>query len=379
VHIVEANRIRRGGVGGFFATDLGVELVATNAVQVQDTRSAHDVIPSGAAPAALGRRPQFDNYVPVTAPPSADLPVIDLPVTDLPMTDLPVTGAIDRTGQPAGSPSPSALTLVGLERLIADVGRSERDTSHVEHHHDHQGPSEAISFADHLQRETELPTEPITLPLARRNPLATQFEEPIEPPARSYASLVRHVDETGWGERPDPIDLDAVHLAWTELVESIEAKSEATSKREWAAATAAKLRSRAVQADHGAAAATLPIRTPARTSPPRSTRTSPRTSPRTPTRTSIRKPLPTSMPEPVVASSSSPATAIEFADRPGSDRPEHLVASATAHIFEQLAALDTRSGGKLDCLRSLRVAVTMPGGANIEVTADLSLMAGDRA
>jgi hypothetical protein len=174
--IVEANRIRRGGIGGFFATELGVEVVARGAngdgadvfEPFDESRFtmpnppparvasappvprawtvdngvapavAEPTMPAARArqawrdatrPAASGpdRLPIFDESVP-------DQPVTDHPVTDRPVTDQLVTDQLV-TDQPVGppvmsdeAPRPTTFAEHFLRELVQDAEQLRRAT-----------------------------------------------------------------------------------------------------------------------------------------------------------------------------------------------------------------------------------------------------------
>ena len=63
VEVLEASRIRRGGVGGFFATDLGVEVVVTPTSPVRASRNVRDAYSSGASESAQKPYNQSEDMV----------------------------------------------------------------------------------------------------------------------------------------------------------------------------------------------------------------------------------------------------------------------------------------------------------------------------
>ena len=117
--IVEANRIRRGGIGGFFATELGVEVVALGSTD-QDTTAA-STMPSLAPDQ---RRP---------AEP-ADLAAPTATPTDRP-TRSPLRArqawrqAVgDELREPVVQRPTEQPMMPGLEAMLAEASRSERST-----------------------------------------------------------------------------------------------------------------------------------------------------------------------------------------------------------------------------------------------------------
>jgi hypothetical protein len=145
--IVEANRIRRGGIGGFFATELGVEVVA---------RGAHDLSEmSSDAPSV------FEPFGAATAPLATP---VARPIARQAWRD--AAAAIDElampeshTGSHTGSPvEPGASSMVAL---IERADAIEREPS---------------SFADHFLRELMHDADEL-----RRSPSRNRVLPTIEP------------------------------------------------------------------------------------------------------------------------------------------------------------------------------------------------------
>jgi ribonuclease E len=117
--IVEANRIRRGGIGGFFATELGVEVVALGATD-QD--------------AGLAALPSFERKAPAAAesgnhPATADPAPVDRPMRSPLRARQAWRQAVgDELREPVVQRTNEQPMMPGLEAMLAEASRSERST-----------------------------------------------------------------------------------------------------------------------------------------------------------------------------------------------------------------------------------------------------------
>ena len=106
--IVEANRIRRGGIGGFFATELGVEVVAL--VPTDETGDAVDTgVVGAAAPAPTSSRPTDETVRSPLRSRQAWRQAIG-----------------DDLREPVMHGPSEQSMMPGLEAMLAEVSRSER-------------------------------------------------------------------------------------------------------------------------------------------------------------------------------------------------------------------------------------------------------------
>jgi hypothetical protein len=203
--IVEANRIRRGGIGGFFATELGVEVVALGATD-QDMTTPAPAMP------LLAHDPRHL----VEPADAADVAGAIIPPADRP-TRSPLRArqawrqAVgDELREPVVQRSTEQPMMPGLEAMLAEAGRSERSTlppapaapavtaDDVETSDvidDETTPAGPTTFAEHFLRELiedaeqlrrsadrnrELPPSPRTL---ADGGLLPHAHDPAEPPA----------------------------------------------------------------------------------------------------------------------------------------------------------------------------------------------------
>jgi flagellar biosynthesis GTPase FlhF len=149
VHIIEANRIRRGGVGGFFATELGVELVvrpnddASDPTNDLDAAGVRLLDPGYFADEPL-ERPASPPHEPAAANAWAD---VDRPHID------------DRQ---FGEDTSDHAAPPGIERLLEAAGRAERG----------ELPRSSRSFAAHLARQLRADRASDLVATPSRRPIA---------------------------------------------------------------------------------------------------------------------------------------------------------------------------------------------------------------
>ena len=137
IEIVEANRIRRGGVGGFFATDLGVEVL----VETTDTAST---------------RPESgDDLLAQMRRLGIDVDELDQPATD----------------------TRDATEPLGLDALIADAQRAEQSFATRTRSMEQPQTSPPPSFLERLEQEMRTddtaPRQIEELPRSDRRPGAS--------------------------------------------------------------------------------------------------------------------------------------------------------------------------------------------------------------
>lgn len=222
--IVEANRIRRGGIGGFFATELGVEVVALGATD-QDTTAASAAL----SLAHDERRPAeaADVSGPITAP--ADRPMrsplrarqawrqavgdeLREPVVQRP-TEQPMMPGLEamlvEASRSERSILPPAQAPAAPATAVADVAADVTADVAADVTADETAPAGPTTFAEHFLRELiedaeqlrrsadrnrELPPSPRTL---ADGGLLPHSNDPSEPPApiRRRVALVAGATE----------------------------------------------------------------------------------------------------------------------------------------------------------------------------------------
>lgn len=183
VEIVEANRIRRGGVGGFFATDLGVELVVRLAGSDGADRDGATMADPGGGEyvdsADVGR-PTPAHHLPRAG---ARLTGARPPFYDRVLEEDPPRAA----HQPVGAdPVPGESITAELERLLTTATQTEqrragRPRSFASHLAEHlgqreDGPGDAASAAR---------PEPLREEAEARPPSASSTPAPSAPAART--------------------------------------------------------------------------------------------------------------------------------------------------------------------------------------------------
>lgn len=252
VEILEANRIRRGGVAGFFATDLGVEIVVTptdtaaptgrlgvpaaeranSATPVRPAtppvRRAQRPQPSIARPAALGAKPQF--YDRLIEEPDDEFASPVGRNAPAPRTPRPAATGIDSrsTPRPTGTERPaeaerpveeSAARRRSLDETVAALTSDETAGRSFASHFARQmamdvtDPNRSQGI-DELQRllEQSRPT-PQAETGTRRGGLGTptgrpgddELDEFVDLSARELAALEPQLDETD-DESATPMD-----------------------------------------------------------------------------------------------------------------------------------------------------------------------------
>lgn len=226
VEILEANRIRRGGVGGFFSTDLGVEvLVASN----------------DAGEAKPGHISERHDFLGITA----DDEYLDTATLN---RSAPVPSAQPSTAgeQPANHSQPRFFDRIheetqldttdhGLQRLLTAAARAEeteqqvlpeRQGSRTLSESQQRADPEQPTFADHLDREISLqsgtePALPKTLPRSEPGP-AVLGSPPIAPSATPIPPAKKSATRTSRGPRdPHRRPIELATSAVGHLVEQI--------------------------------------------------------------------------------------------------------------------------------------------------------------
>lgn len=286
IELLEANRIRRGGVGGFFATDLGVEIVVAEAPQLVAT----------GAPRA---KPHFyDRVVEEDLAPSG----LDRLIEDATRAERAHRRAARRTDAAGRAMSErldlemSGPELSGPAMSTPAMSTPERSTPEMSTSHAvDAGPG---SFAAHFAREMrdQLPPQEC---LTSEYPMSEEYLPPAEP-ALAVAA-------------PTPAD-EIPELPRARRLQPERAREPQRASR-------------------------------ARRSAVRSTRTPTRAATRTATRTATRR-------DPL-------------------RRPSELAAAAASRLITDLAEVVARDGSRVEDLARLRVSITTPDGAVIELTAEM--------
>ncbi len=345
VRIVEANRIRRGGVGGFFATDLGVELIVAIGPESADGDSANlggDEITVGVVDAA----PEYlDAVLPARHLPRASA------TTSPTSPTAPVAASAASSGKPhfydrvveesAPEPVPAAATSPGIQRLLDTATSAERRPATVSR----------ATFADHLARHLDDGGGANPTVVVARGSSAPSVD----------VADVRVPNPTVDADMPIDQRAEAV-TASTAVGEPSVAHSGASADAatEIARATAATPSSDAAMSDSAGAApgstgdpsALANDATP--DAPAEAASAEVDTGPARGTPNASRR------------SASSSKTA-----RDPLRRPIDLAAGAVGRLVEQLSDVSPVEGSRMRDLSRLVVRVTTPDGATIEIAAEL--------
>ena len=323
VRIVEANRIRRGGVGGFFATDLGVELVVT---------AGDDAPTGGGAADRIGDVDAAPEYIDVSTP---DGRVASSHRGDRSRADARpqfYDRVVEEDRPVATSVQPDSERPIvpdRLERLLESANGAER-------------AHRTASFADHFERQMRIERNADPTP-ADNGSMRSEAEPPVADLRRRPA-----VDERSMPSEAEPPVAD---LRRRQAVDERSMQPEAErradpSQLEPAVAAAAP--------DDGA----NPMSTVA-----------------TPTEPAVAEPAlePTPEPasEPVVPASSPSRPRRTSATRDPLRRPIDLAAGAVGRLVEQLSDVTPADGSRMRDLTRLVVTVTTADGTAIEIAAEL--------
>lgn len=319
IEIVEANRIRRGGVGGFFATDLGIEIV----VRPVDERSRSEQAPE-----------PDDEYVDTSAMPTRP-PFYDRTrepeASPTETAKRRSTAASPRTAASVEAGADTSITTE-LERLLTaatDAERVERDRG-----------SFAQVLATHEQR---IATDAEPARMHRGTATDTQLEMA---PNAVRPTTARPITTPSLTARPMTARAEAVPPAGASMaaVPRSEARAEA------------QIESRAD--DHGEpldvprAALRRDVGDEQHSMPP-AAQPAPETAP------------PNGAVEPARRSRRTPT------QRDPWRRSIDVAAGAVGRLVEQLSDVAPVEGSRMKALSRLSVSVTMPDGAVVEFSAEL--------
>ncbi len=329
VRIVEANRIRRGGVGGFFATDLGVELVVATGGDDADAEvhlNAPEYIDLSVAGPALPRAPRTGDGLESTPRPHFYDRVIE------------ESAPAEAASSPATMSTLDA-TSPGIQRLLDAADGAERGR---------RSPAAATaSFADHLARHLEdggavnptvVPRRPATdldlasVQLDRGGPRAEHRSTEQAPVADSLDGAV--ADSPVEAPRPAAAEPTVAVADGPEPAEPAVCSSADDAVADRPAPTE-PVPAATVEPD-GPAAEPAPVDAPA-------------------TKASASKPRKRSS-----------------ASRDPLRRPVDLAAGAVGRIVEQLSDVTPVEGSRMRDLTRLVVRVTTPDGSTIEIAAELN-------
>lgn len=340
VEIVEANRIRRGGVGGFFATDLGVELLVRPASHTTRPVPVEDEYVDTSMPASLPRSAdRIDARGDDDRPPFYDRMREEVAATEAARA----VAAADDAARPV-HPHAESITAE-LERLLTAATTAERTAA--------VGRPLTRSFADHLADHLDPADRPTTRPAgggtgrtdrASARPAATEptdrttiearvTEErtPRPPAAEAKAPAARRVAEPA----PETAAQDAAPAEQRTDPPTAERRVAEAAARRVARTTPAEVPTAVETPEVLPAETVVEPRSDAASSSTR--RSAPRTpAPRDPWRKSI-----------------------------------DLAAGAVGRLVEQLSDVAPADGSRMRSLSRLTVSVTTPDGAVIELTAEL--------
>lgn len=349
VEIVEANRIRRGGVGGFFATDLGVELVVR------------------ASPSPAARRPgnTADEYLDSAAP-SIALPRS----THRSDTDDRWPPFYDRVREESTAREPITAEL---ERLLTSASETEQAA------HGQVRPADR-SFAEHLalhlveddppveKPKRTLGTPSRAVPRSTRRRAKTQIASPevVDSAPADDAGLVADATPPTPSSEPAPPRRRSA-LASVPARGTVEDVHEPDHQSDHASDDATDEQS----AIHVEAVDPAPTRTAEEVAPEE--------------QATAGAHAPVAGTNPIAGRAASDASAADTPDAIPRKRSRQatptgrdpwrksidLAAGAVGRLVEQLSDVTPVEGSRMHTLSRLTVSVTTPDGAVIDLTAEL--------